>query len=53
MKEAWIRRLQPEDLDAVAALHTEVFGGPDEAAIVRRLHADNDSLLSLVVPGRT
>jgi len=49
MKEAWIRRLQPEDLDAVASLNTEVFGGPEEAAIVRRLHADNDSLLSLVV----
>lgn len=49
MKEAWIRRLQPEDLDAVAALNTEIFGQPDEAAIVRRLHADHDSLLSLVV----
>jgi len=49
MKEAWIRRLQPEDLDAVASLNTEVFGSPEEAAIVRRLHADNDSLLSMVV----
>jgi putative acetyltransferase len=48
MKETWIRRLRPEDLDVVAALNTEAFGGPDEAAITRRLHADEDTLLSLV-----
>ena len=48
MIKTWIRRLQPEDLDAVCALNALAFGGPEEAAIVRRLHADNDSLLSLV-----
>ena len=48
MNETWIRRLQPEDIDAVAALNTEAFGRPDEAAITRRLHADHDTLLSLV-----
>lgn len=48
MNQTWIRRLKPEDLDAVAALNTLAFGGSDEAAIVRRLHADNDSILSLV-----
>lgn len=48
MKETWIRRLRPEDLDVVAALNTEAFGGTSEAAIVRRLHADEDALLSLV-----
>ena len=49
MNETWIRRLRPEDLDAVAALNTTTFKGPEEAAIIRRLHADNDTLLSLVV----
>ena len=48
MNETWIRRLQPEDLDAVAALNTEAFGRPDEAAVTRRLHAGQDTLLSLV-----
>ena len=48
MNRTWFRRLQPEDMDAVAALNAEAFGGPAEAAIVRRLHAANDCLLSLV-----
>ena len=48
MNRTWFRRLKPEDMDAVAALNAEAFGGPNEAAIVRRLHASNDCLLSLV-----
>ncbi|WP_321488656.1 N-acetyltransferase [uncultured Hyphomonas sp.] len=48
MNKTWIRRLKPEDVDTVAALNTLAFGGAEEAAIVRRLHADHDSLLSLV-----
>ena len=48
MNETWIRRLQPEDMDAIAALNTECFGGPSEAAITRRLHAANDAQLSLI-----
>ncbi len=48
MNKTWIRRLKPEDVDTVAALYTLAFGGAEEAAIVRRLHADHDSLLSLV-----
>ena len=48
MNKTWIRRLKPEDLDTVAALNTHAFGGTDEAAIVRHLHADHNSLLSLV-----
>ena len=48
MNKTWIRRLKPEDLDKVAALNTLAFGGTEEASIVRHLHADHDSLLSLV-----
>lgn len=48
MTDTWIRLTRSEDMDAVAALNTDAFGGPDEAAITRRLHADGDSLLSLV-----
>ncbi|MEZ6010304.1 MAG: N-acetyltransferase [Hyphomonas sp.] len=48
MTETWMRLLRPEDMDAVAALNTEAFGGPAEAAITRRLHAAQDSVLSLV-----
>lgn len=48
MNRTWIRRLKPEDLDTVAALNTLAFGGPEEAVIVRHLHANHDSLLSLV-----
>lgn len=44
----WTRDTRPEDLDAIAALNTAAFGGPDEARITRQLHADGDSLVSLV-----
>lgn len=43
-----IRLARPEDMDAIAALNDAAFGGPDEGAIVRALHRDGDSLLSLV-----
>ena len=48
MNKTWIRRLKPEDLDTVATLNTLAFGSAEEAGIVRNLHADYDSLLSLV-----
>jgi putative acetyltransferase len=48
MTETWMRLAKPEDMDAVAALNSEAFGRPDEAAIVRRLHAAQDSVLSLL-----
>ena len=48
MNKTWIRRLQAADLDAVSELNRLAFNGSEEAAIVRRLHADQDSLLSLV-----
>ena len=48
MTETWMRLTRPEDMDAVAALNDAAFGGLDEAAITRRLHADGDSLLSLI-----
>jgi putative acetyltransferase len=48
MNKTWIRRLKPEDMDAVAALNASAFQGPEEAAIFRHLHADQDTLLSLV-----
>ena len=44
----FIRATRPEDMDAIAALNTSAFGGPDEARITRQLHADGDSLVSLV-----
>lgn len=43
-----IRPARPEDMDAIAALSDAAFGGPDEGTIVRALHRDGDSLLSLV-----
>jgi putative acetyltransferase len=48
MTDTWMRLTRPEDMDGVAALNNEAFGSPDEAVITRRLHADGDSLLSLV-----
>jgi putative acetyltransferase len=48
MNKTWIRRLQAADLDAVSELNSLAFNGSEEAAIVRRLPADQDSLLSLV-----
>lgn len=44
----FIRPACAEDMDAIAALNTSAFGGPDEARITRQLHADGDSLVSLV-----
>ena len=43
-----MRLSRPEDMDAIAALNDAAFGGKEEGAITRRLHADHDSLLSLV-----
>ncbi|RIJ23469.1 N-acetyltransferase [Henriciella barbarensis] len=45
---ATIRPSTPDDLDGVAALNSAAFGTPDEAHITRQLHADGDSLISLV-----
>ena len=46
--DVWIRAARPTDMDAIAALNDIAFGGPDEGRIVRALHADGDSVLSLV-----
>lgn len=46
--DIWIRRARAEDMDAVVALSDAAFGGADEGRILRQLHADGDSLLSLV-----
>lgn len=46
-----IRTAGPEDMDAIAALNTAAFDGADEARITRQLHADGDSLVSLVATG--
>ena len=43
-----IRPARPEDMGAIAALNDAAFGGPEEGAIVRALHRDGGSLLSLV-----
>ena len=48
MTRFFIRPARPSDEDAVACLNDAAFGGPDEARITRRLHADGDSLVSLV-----
>lgn len=48
MIDFWIRPATPDDMDAIAALNDAAFGGPDEATITRRLHADGDNLISLV-----
>jgi putative acetyltransferase len=44
----FIRPTRPEDMDAIAALNISAFGGPDETRIIRHLHAEGDSLVSLV-----
>jgi putative acetyltransferase len=49
--DVWIRRARLEDIDAIAQLNEAAFGGPVEARITRALHADGDSLLSLVAAG--
>ena len=48
MIDFWTRRARLEDMDAIAVLNDAAFGGPDEARIIRQLHADGDSLVSLV-----
>lgn len=52
MTDRWIRRSMPEDMDAIAALNDATFGlafnSHDESRLIRQLHADGDSLLSLV-----
>lgn len=49
--DIWIRPFRPEYLDAIVAVNDAAFGGPDEGAITRALHADGDSVLSLVASG--
>jgi putative acetyltransferase len=46
--DIWYRPSRPEYLDAIVAVNDEAFGGPDEGRITRALHADGDSVLSLV-----
>ena len=46
-----IRTTTPDDMDAIAALNTAAFASADEARITRQLHADGDSLVSLVATG--
>lgn len=36
-----IRPEQPEDYDAIAQVHTQAFGGTDEAALVERIRASD------------
>ena len=43
-----IRAEAPGDADAVVAVLTAAFRGPDEAALVRMLHADGSVVASLV-----
>lgn len=45
---AAIRAERPADEPAIAALHRDAFGGPDEALLVDRLRADGDVVLSRV-----
>ena len=46
-----IRTASPDDMDAIATLNTAAFGSANEARIPRQLHADGDSLVSLVAAG--
>jgi putative acetyltransferase len=52
MIDFWTRAARPEDMDAVGALSDEAFGlafnSKDESRLIRQLHADGDSLVSLV-----
>jgi putative acetyltransferase len=52
MIDFWTRPMQPADMDAVAALNDAAFGlafnSQGESRLVRQLHADGDSLVSLV-----
>lgn len=51
--DIWYRPSRPEYMDAIAAVNEAAFGGPEEARITRALHADGDSVLSLVATGNT
>ena len=46
-----ISTASPDDMDAIATLNTAAFGSANEARITRQLHADGDSLVSLVATG--
>lgn len=48
MNNLWIRPAREEDEPVISALNDSAFGTPDEARIVARLAADQDSLASLV-----
>ncbi len=48
MNKTWIRRHKSEDMNAIVSLNRLAFGGSEEAGIVRKLHANHESLLSLV-----
>jgi putative acetyltransferase len=43
-----IRHARPADHPAIAAVITAAFGRPDEAVLVERLRADDDTLFELV-----
>lgn len=51
--DIWIRPSRPELMDAIVAVNDAAFGGPNEGRITRALHADGDSVLSLVAAGNT
>lgn len=48
----FIRPARPDDMDAITALSDEAFGlafkSNEESRVIRQLHADGDSLVSLV-----
>lgn len=52
MIDFWTRVMKPDDMNAVAALSDAAFGlafnSHDESRLIRQLHADGDSLVSLV-----
>jgi putative acetyltransferase len=52
MTRFFTRFARPDDMNAIAALSDEAFGlafnSHDESRLIRELHADGDSLLSLV-----
>ena len=52
MIDFWTRASRPEDMDAIAALSDEAFGltfnSQHESRIIRQMHADGDSLVSLI-----
>lgn len=48
MTDIWLRPAREEDEDAISALNTLAFAGPDEARILAALERDGDALLSLI-----